>query len=133
MDAARSAETRCRTLIVEDDQHSKEALAQLLRHSGCEVKAVGSLGAAFGTFIQWRPRCVVLDLMLPDGNGVEFLRTVRAHEIPVAVAVVTGSDDRDVMREVDRLRPDATFLKPLDLPLFLDWLSRHAGEPSAPV
>ena len=124
---------RCRTLVVEDDRQSKEALVALLERAGYEVKAVESLGAAFGTFIKWRPRCVVLDLMLPDGNGIEFLRTVRFHEIPVSVAVLSAANDPKLLSEVRDLTPGAYFSKPLELPALLEWLGRESVVPAAPA
>ena len=119
----------CRTLIVDDDRRSKTALAALLEQHGYHVKAVETLGGAFGTYIKWRPQCVVLDLMLPDGNGIEFLRTVRLHDIPVHVAVLTGANDPKLLAEVRAMQPERLLFKPLQLELLLKWLEERAKGP----
>ena len=59
------------------------------------------------------PHWVVLDLMLPDGDGVAVLQEIREKKLPVKVAVVTGSSDPERLDPVMKLKPDAFLQKPV--------------------
>jgi len=125
-DAPGGAETgasKPRLLIVEDDLRSSSALATLFRHLGFEIACAATV--AEGTrLLQWNPSFMLLDLMLPDGNGKLILQQVRATNMPVRVAVTTGVDDSLLMSEVSALNPDAMYRKPLDLDKISRWLMR---------
>ena len=73
------AARRLRVLIVEDDDSSREPLAALCRHVGHTCVEVATRAAAMAELVRRPPDAVLLDLMLPDGNGVEVLRLVRRH------------------------------------------------------
>ncbi len=61
------------------------------------------------------PNYVILDLMLPDGNGITLLEWIRAGAFPIKVAVTTGSNDQEHLDGVMRLRPEALLKKPIKL------------------
>src|SRR4051794_32719517 len=82
----------CKTLIVEDDEVAAGALVTVLSKKGFEVEIAGSVGDAL-VGLRWQPRCMILDLMLPDGNGVTVLRRVRKAQMPIRVAIVTAMHD----------------------------------------
>ena len=115
--------TSCRTLLVEDDLDTCEALSRILRRQGYEIDCANSMSEAL-TKLKALPSCVVLDLMLPDGNGIELLRRVRQLGLPVRVAVATGAGDTDLMSEAILLRPDAFFTKPIDATELVSWLAQ---------
>src|SRR5829696_8907363 len=71
-----SARPRRRVLIVEDDRTTRRALAYLLDSWGLEVRGTGSVARAIAA-LSWEPRCVVLDLVLSDGSGVDVLEHIR--------------------------------------------------------
>ena len=62
------------------------------------------------------PDLVVLDLMLPDGDGTDVLRAVRSSAHPaVPVAVTTGVMDPQWLARVEALRPDRILRKPIQI------------------
>ena len=109
-----------RVLIVEDDVASRKALIQILAVRGIMAWGVSSLAQALEALTQ-KPRTLILDLMLPDGNGIEVLRQVRQAQLPIRVALLTGAD-RPMIEEAAALQPDAVFTKPVDLARLLHWL-----------
>ena len=111
-----------RALIVEDDPVSQTALARLLKHLGFEVRTAASVVEAREK-LDWQPECILLDLHLKDGSGVEVLRAARAGERRVRVAVVTGSQDHIPLTQVDGLEPDAVFIKPFPPSELIRWLT----------
>ena len=116
--------TKTRILLVEDDATAAKTLSTLLRRLGYNVAHAPTLADAFGKLGR-RPCCIFLDLMLPDGNGIDLLRRVRDEKLAISVAVTTGTHDDGLMSRVKQLAPDAVFTKPLRLTELMDWL--HAA------
>jgi CheY-like chemotaxis protein len=114
---------KCRVLVVEDDALTHTTLAMVLEQSGYPVEAVGTVAAALARLPH--AQCVVLDLNLPDGNGVEVLRRARALGLPARIAVHTGVADPALLNEVRALKPDALFVKPFDPDELIAWLARQ--------
>ena len=111
-----------RTLLVEDDPDTCEALTRILRRRGYEVDCANSVHEAFDKLGN-RPSCIVLDLMLPDGNGIDLLRRVREGHLPIRVAIATGAADTALMSDAILLKPDAFFTKPIDATELVSWLA----------
>lgn len=103
-------------LLVEDDPATAGALRAILSRKGWAVEVAGTLAEALGLVGRAPPPdWLVLDLMLPDGDGVSLLRKIRADGLTVRVAVTTGSADRSRLDAVAALRPDLFLSKPIDL------------------
>ena len=84
-----------RLLIVEDDPSTLRALGAIFRLKGWEVlvaKTVKEAISVLDSGVEFC--CLVLDLMLPDGDGESILRRVRADRPETRVAVCTGVDDQ---------------------------------------
>ncbi len=102
-----------RALIVEDDQAARHALQQLFEHHGWEVTVAPTVREAKVALLQplaW----VVLDLVLPDGDGASVLELIRHKQMDLGVVVITGLDDRESLRHIAALEPDAVLTKPVD-------------------
>ena len=123
---AAATPVKCRTLIVEDDRDSCEALAMLVRRLGHDVECAESAGAALVKLEEWQPNCVLLDLMLPDAQGGLILRRIRASNMDTRVAVVTAAGSESlVLKHAAAYHPDAVFLKPLDHRQLREWLEAN--------
>jgi CheY-like chemotaxis protein len=119
-----SNDSKCRTLIVEDDPDSCEALARLLRRVGHDVECAGSAGEALVKLEEWEPECVLLDLMLPDASGGLVLRKIRNEHLSCRVAVVTAAHEQSlILKHANAFNPDAVFNKPIDYSKLKDWLA----------
>jgi DNA-binding response OmpR family regulator len=108
-------------MVVEDDAASRNALVMLLQHSGFETWYATTVAEAM-QMLSRGPAAVILDLMLPDGNGASVLEHVRHVGLPTRVAVATGAGDWRSLLDEARLKPDAVFLKPIDFPKLVRWL-----------
>ena len=78
----------CTILVVDDHPVTREPLARLLRYEGFEtacaangVEALASVGAS-------RPDLILLDVMMPKMNGVEFLDALRRNPAAGAIPVI---------------------------------------------
>jgi DNA-binding response OmpR family regulator len=100
--------------LVEDDPVTRKALGKILSRHGLDVLLAQNLAEAT-TLIEHDLEYVVLDLMLPDGDGIILLRAIREVGRPIRVAVTTGSIQRARIESVRLLNPDVLLFKPIAL------------------
>ncbi|MEY9963687.1 two-component system OmpR family response regulator [Streptacidiphilus sp. MAP12-16] len=81
-----------RALVVDDEPDLTEVLAQALTYDGWEVRTAADGAAAVATAREFRPDAVVLDVMLPDIDGFEVLRLLRADQPTICVLFLTARD-----------------------------------------
>jgi DNA-binding response OmpR family regulator len=103
-----------RILVVEDDPVARCALEATFRRSGWRVVAVATLAEAVAN-LDPAPHGIVLDLILPDGDGETILRKVQERGLPTLVAIITGCENRTRLHAAADLMPVALLCKPLDL------------------
>ncbi len=103
-----------RVLLVEDDLVSGPAMAAILRRAGFDVTLVTTIADAIKRLTN-SPQFVILDLMLPDGDGAIVLRHIRDHQLVTKVMVTTAVSDPQRLREIRELRPDLLLQKPIDI------------------
>lgn len=91
-----------RILIVEDEESIAEPFARMLAREGFEPTIVGTAADALRVGRDDPPDLVVLDLALPDGDGRDVCRDLRAHSgVPVIMLTARGSEtDRVVGLEL---------------------------------
>lgn len=105
---------RCHVLLIEDDPTSANALRVILTMRGCEVALANSLEQGLD-LLGTNPTAIIVDLMLPDGDGIEVLTRVREANLPIRVVVTTAVGDPLRLAEVYRLKPEGVLRKPIDL------------------
>jgi DNA-binding response OmpR family regulator len=79
-------------LLVEDDQDLATGLAEALRKEGLAINHVGTGKAALHVISAETPEIVILDLGLPDKDGLEVLRQLRREHRELPVLVLTARD-----------------------------------------
>ncbi len=114
-----------RLLLIDDEPALAEFVAAAARECGYEP-AVASNEASFHRLYEASPPAVVvLDLGMPDTDGVEFLRYLAAHDFDGPVLIVSGFDRR-VLESAFRLGAalGLTMVGPLEKPARLDDLEQ---------
>ncbi|ATW49393.1 DNA-binding response regulator [Streptomyces peucetius subsp. caesius ATCC 27952] len=81
-----------RVLVVDDEASLSELLSMALRYEGWEVRSAGDGAAAVRTVRGFRPDAVVLDVMLPDMDGLAVLGRLRREVPDVPVLFLTARD-----------------------------------------
>lgn len=110
-----------RVMVVEDDAPTTHALDLLLRHHGYEVAMATTVKEALA-LLPTHPDYILLDLMLPDGDGMKVLEAVRESGLRSRVVVITGVGDQDHLARVHLLNPSAMLKKPVDFSQILEKL-----------
>lgn len=82
-------------LIVEDDEDTAEVVCTLLQDAGFEAIAVDHGQAALNEISSMSPDLVLLDINLPDMNGIDILKTVRSHSFLPMIILSGQGKDRD--------------------------------------
>ncbi len=88
-------------LIVEDNELARDAWRMLLQATGHRVSVAGSIAETLRVARAERPDLVLLDLTLPDGEGIEVIPELLVEEDPPIFVALTGHDAREV---ADRCR-----------------------------
>jgi two-component system OmpR family response regulator len=81
-----------KVLVVDDEDTLSELLSMALRYEGWEVRTAATGTAAVREARDFRPDAVILDMMLPDIDGLEVLRRLRADRLDVPVLFLTARD-----------------------------------------
>ena len=94
-----------RILLVEDNGSDAGVTEELLRRadSAYEVVHVARLSDAMVKLHEWSAAAVLLDLNLADSQGIDTIIALRSFTSDVPIIVLTGEDDKDIMREAARL------------------------------
>jgi two-component system, OmpR family, response regulator len=82
-------------LVVEDDPNILELLSASLRFAGFDVRTAVSGSSAISASADLRPDLVVLDVMLPDLDGFEVIKRLRADSGRIPVVFLTARDATD--------------------------------------
>jgi two-component system response regulator MprA len=81
-----------RLLVVEDDPQVRAMLTRALSYEGFDVDAAPDAGSAMASMRAAPPDLILLDLLLPDDDGVEVCRRLRASGERVPILMVTARD-----------------------------------------
>jgi two-component system OmpR family response regulator len=104
-----------RILVVDDEPSIVDAVATALRYEGFEVEEAANGRDALAAVVRFDPALVVLDWMLPDVEGIEVGRRIRARGFKTAILFLTAKEA--VENKVDALRAggDDYVTKPFSL------------------
>src|SRR5687767_4681201 len=119
-----TATNSVRVLVVDDEPDAAEALTLLLKPRGFDVRVAGTGDEARAEVMAWRPHLVLLDLMLPDVNGLDLLRDFRAAAPDTQVVMVTGYGSVPKVIEAMNGGAFGFIEKPIDAELLLAVLGK---------
>lgn len=105
-------------LLVEDNSQIMYANERMLTHHGYLVATAATLEEARGCFQQRLPDAVVLDLMLPDGNGLDFVEEIRVFS-QVPILLLTGLTSSATIVQGLSCGADDYLAKPYDFDVLL--------------
>src|SRR5918996_1349126 len=115
-----------RILIVDDDPYTRDLIGTALRGQGHETVGAPRYAQGLEAARAQRPHLILLDVVLPDGSGVDLAKTLRAElpaaEMPIIILMSAFSKGRlaDQRRMKDEAKAVAFLTKPLVLPSVVD-------------
>jgi len=116
----------CRVLLAEDEPHIVELLRFLLGRMGYEVDTEPNGRMALQRALTERPDVMILDVMLPDLNGFDLLRELRADTrgAQIPVVMLTAKGQREDRETAERLKVDVFITKPFSNAELVDTVAR---------
>lgn len=82
-----------RALVVDDEESLADLVAMSLRYEGWDVKTAHSVAEAMKAADSFTPDIAVLDIMLPDGDGLALMKTLRQSHHGLPALFLTAKDD----------------------------------------
>lgn len=121
-----------RILVVDDDEASRAEFVGILRVAGYEVAEAWGAVQGMRLLLSYRPDAVVLDLVLPDGHGIEVGRAMRAivTTARTCVVAVTSSAASIGFAEPSSFGAEVILIKPVAAPTLLDAVAHCFGTAS---
>ena len=116
-------------LIVEDNDLVSGALRVLFEQTGRRVSIASTVADAISVASADRPDLMLIDLTLPDGNGLAILEELkRQHREPGVAVALTGHDEPEIAQRCAALGCEDVLLKPVPTRELLrraeEWLGR---------
>ena len=108
------AESPPAVLVVDDDQPMHRLFARLLARDGVQVLAASDGAGALAAAATAHPSLILLDLHLPDMDGLDTLRALRAAGETARVVILTGQATLPTAREAMRLGAYDFITKPFN-------------------
>ena len=105
-------------LIVEDEPDMAATYERLLRRAGHRVVMAASRAEGMRLLESMRPRLVISDLRLPDGDGLDIIRAARMLDLPPAVIAITAFVSRDTRQAALDAGASAFLAKPFGIAEF---------------
>jgi two-component system chemotaxis response regulator CheY len=119
---------RLNAIIVEDNHVSRALLRGLLRAEEVEVTGEATNAErARALLVHGNPDLVCLDILLPDGSGIDLLRAIKADRPGVKVLMVSGATDIPHVRDALENGADGFVVKPYSSGTLLAALERLFG------
>ncbi len=89
-------------LVVEDDLFLRDGLTEMLKKDGYDVVSAEDCHCAKALFKKEKPQLVILDVMLPDGNGFDLCTFFRSTDSETPILFLTSCDDEfQIVRGLD--------------------------------
>jgi len=117
-------------LIVEDNEKNMKLVRDILRHNGYETVEATTGGDGVRLASERRPDLVLMDIQLPDIDGIEALRRIRSERTldRMPVVAVSASVMPDDKQKIVTSGFDAFVTKPINLKQFLATVQRFLAE-----
>ena len=118
--------TKKKILVVEDEESLLKLESILLTSKGYDVHGVGDGQAALDAIEKNRPDLVLLDIMLPEIDGFEVCRRIKANPETkhIPVVMLTAKKSRDDMARGEEVGADWYITKPFKSAMVIETIQR---------
>ncbi|MDG1280609.1 MAG: response regulator, partial [Pseudorhodobacter sp.] len=106
-------------LLIEDTLSLQMVYRTVLTNAGHKVATASTATEGLDQFLRLRPRIVLLDLMLPDRDGLDLMREMLTEAPQTSVIVITANGSINKAVEAMRAGAHEFLVKPFDEPRFI--------------
>ena len=115
---------RYKILVVDDEDNIRTLIQAMLKHEGRHVALAAKGKDAITVFKKERPHLTILDIDMPDIDGITVLREIRSIDPQAKVMIFTGGESPSVEREARALGVTDFLRKGFALPSLAELQSR---------
>jgi CheY-like chemotaxis protein len=114
-------------LCVEDSRETQQMLTFMLAKAGYEVITADNGPQGLEKAKAWRPALVLVDMMMPQMSGAEFIRRLRADSVSrdVPIIVLSAYDDKALIEEAREAGADGYLIKTIPIEELLQVIDDH--------
>lgn len=105
-----------KVLIIEDNDELAQNITDYLAREGYVCELASNHYSAIEKLSNFQYDCIVLDILLPDGNGLEILKHIKAEKIKSGVLIISAKNSLDDKVKGLELGADDYLTKPFHLP-----------------
>jgi two-component system response regulator (stage 0 sporulation protein F) len=121
----KKGDTPYEILVVDDQPAIRMLLAEVFQTSGFIIHEAASGREAIEKFRAHPTDVILLDLKMPDMNGIETLRAIRAMDRDVKAVMISAYGDPDHIEEARRLGVERIFTKPFDIDKLRQYIQKE--------
>ncbi len=100
-------------LYIDDDVDIRHKYALLIAENGFKVLEAASLCAAYDFITAHKIDCILMDIILPNENGLDFIRSLRQKELLIPIVITTSILDQTILLDAINLDITRYLIKPL--------------------
>ncbi len=93
--------TRARVLLIDDDEIITELISCMLSESVASLEIKRTFREGLLAVRKATHDIVLIDIILPDGNGFDLVRQIQSEKIPIGIVIITGMVDNDTVRKTE--------------------------------
>ncbi len=121
---SKRVDTEPTVLLVDDDPSFLPAVARLIRSAGLKVNSFNRPSALLASDIPKTNACILVDVHMPEMNGIELCARLVESERGLPVIIITGRNDAETRRLIAQAHPVAALFKPVEEEALLDAIGR---------
>ncbi|MDE8733642.1 response regulator [Eubacteriales bacterium DFI.9.88] len=114
-------------LYIEDDKNTRESLSYYLKKRTGKLISAATGVEALSQYYLHEPELLVVDLLLPDMNGIDVIKEVRQANIDCRIIITSSVEDTDVILKSVDLGIDGYIIKPINPKVLVDKLEASAA------
>ena len=111
-------------LLIEDNDASRFGFVRYYSKDGYEIREAADLAEATQALTNQRFDAIIMDINLPDGNGIEFIDTIRANDSTIPIIVITGTGNIQLAVQAMQRGADNFLTKPVDNAALAEYLRK---------
>jgi response regulator RpfG family c-di-GMP phosphodiesterase len=109
-------------LLVDDESEIRHYLKRALQKHTDNITTAEDGSLALEEYIQYKPDIVLTDIRMPNKDGIELLKDIKQINQEQMVAIFSGSDDYEFLRDAINFGADKFFNKPVKISAFINEL-----------
>jgi FixJ family two-component response regulator len=121
---SKRVDTEPMVLLVDDDPSFLPAVARLIRSAGLKVNSFNRPSALLESEIPKTNACILVDVHMPEMNGIELCATLMQSGRSLPIIMITGRDDAETRRLIAQAHPLSALFKPVEDRILLEAIGR---------